>query len=80
VPFKLGREHGQSGKKEQPDGQPNRIQAAQPPGIRIEDRGCGYHAASIQQQKALRRQLEGGLVRPRADGAGSESDIRISNR
>lgn len=61
MPFELRREHGQSGKEEEPDREPDCVETAKPPGVGIENGRRRYHAASIQPQKALRRQLDGRL-------------------
>ena len=62
MPFELWRKHGQAGKEEEPDGEPYRIETVKPPGFGIETWRGKCHAASIQPQKALRRQLDGRLA------------------
>jgi hypothetical protein len=62
VPFESWRERGQHGKEHEPDRKPGRVLTVKPSGLGIEDRGRRYHAASIQPQKALPRQLDGSFL------------------
>src|SRR5258708_1011819 len=61
VPFESWREPGQPGKEDEPDRKPCRVLTVKPPGLGIENGSRRYHAASIQPQKAPRRQLDGGF-------------------
>ncbi len=83
VPFELWREHRQSEKEEEPDDEPGCIEAVKPPGLRIENLRRKCHAASIQPQNALLRQLDGGFLRGWSGWSGGAedrtTDIRISN-
>ena len=90
VPFELRREHGQPGEKDQPDGEPSGVEPGEPAGVRVDNGERAGHAASIQPQKPLCRQLEGGFLvassrrtffGPHSSGhAFFGPDIRISNR
>ena len=79
MPFEERGEHSQYAKTDEPDGKPSSIDTVEPPGLGIGNGERRYHAASIQPQKALRRQLEKDVLVGCAVVITLAASIRISN-
>lgn len=77
MPFEPRRKPGQADQEDEPDCEPERIQAREPPGLRVENGRRGFHAASIQPQKALARQSDFARGEPPAGREDKRSQLEF---
>src|SRR5580658_1928379 len=82
VPFELRGEHGQSGKKDQPYREPHSIQAAESPGLRVDNERPNRHALPSNRKSpspSIRRPANSMLVQILTQDRGASAKMLPCN-